>query len=76
MYDLNEYLSLDALSATLSLPRQYLKRLAVGGKIPFLLVGSRMRFNLVSVKESLTQLAAGNLGVEEKGAKRAGKVAV
>lgn len=57
MFD-DGYISLENLSASLSLPQGYLKQLAADRKIPFLLIGSRMRFNMKDVQEALGKLAS------------------
>ena len=52
-----QYLSLEALSATLGLPHQYLRNLAAEGHIPFLDVNGRKRFSEREVREALASLA-------------------
>jgi len=56
--DIGEYLPLDALAATLNLPRPYLRRLAREGRIPVLHVNGRLRFDEVQVRGALRRLAA------------------
>ena len=53
------YISLDVLAGTLSLPKPYLKKLADDGKIPFLNVSGRRRFNTKSVRAALQKLEKG-----------------
>ena len=56
--DAHEYISLDALAASLGLPRTYLRRLATEGTIPVLQVSGRLRFDEKAVREALRVLAA------------------
>lgn len=66
--DENMFVSMDHLAARLSLPQRYLKQLAADRKIPFLLVGNRMKFNPIAVQEVLGQLASINSeGDESRG---------
>jgi hypothetical protein len=55
---LTAYHSLKSLSATLNLPCAYLKRLADGGQIPFLMLPCGRRFEEQSVIEALRRIAA------------------
>ena len=52
------YISLEALSATLGLPKAYLKNLADSGEIPCLDVNGRRRFNRQAVRETLDSKAS------------------
>ena len=52
-----EYLPLEALAATVGLPRRYLKDLAGRGDIPALNVNGRLRFDEGAVREALARLA-------------------
>jgi len=51
------YITLDGLSTRLNLPGSYLRNLAEGNRIPFLLVKGRMRFHEDQVREALGNLA-------------------
>ena len=53
----SQYIPLDALSATLGLPRNYLRALAMKGDIPHLNVNGRMRFSERQVREKLDAIA-------------------
>ena len=52
-----QYLTLDALSSVLGLPRTYLRRLAKLGDLPYLNVGGKMRFSEAQVREKLEAMA-------------------
>lgn len=52
------YISLEVLSATLGLPKGYLKDLADSGEIPCLDVNGRRRFNYQVVRETLDSKAS------------------
>ncbi len=52
------YYSLEALSAALALPKTWLRDQADAGAIPCLMVGSRRRFDLQAVRDSLAERAA------------------
>jgi hypothetical protein len=51
------YHSLESLAATLRLPKTYLRDLAKSGTIPVLVVGGRLRFDVVQVQRALRVLA-------------------
>ena len=59
--DIGEYLPLDALAATLNLPRPYLRRLVSERRIPVLHVNGRLRFDEAQVREALRRLAGDTL---------------
>lgn len=52
-----QYLSLEALAAVLSLPQNYLRKLAKQKQIPSLKVGNRMKFQESEVREALAKMA-------------------
>lgn len=52
-----QYLSLEALSAVLSLPQNYLRQLAEQKQIPMLIVANRMRFQESEVRYALLKMA-------------------
>jgi len=52
-----EYISLDALAASLGLPRTYLRRLATEKVIPALDVSGRLRFDEEAVRSALVRLS-------------------
>ena len=52
------YYSLEALAATLALPKGWLKDEADAGRIPCLKVGTRRRFDLQAVRDALAERAA------------------
>lgn len=53
----SDYLSLEALAVTLSLPQTYLKRLIDSGKLPYIDTGNgRKRFQESAVREALSQM--------------------
>lgn len=52
-----EFISLEALSVTLGLPRKYLRELSDTGKIPHLNVNGRLRFNAAQVRHALVEMA-------------------
>jgi len=54
-----QYLSLEALAATLGLPQKYIKNLAQQGQIPFLNVNGRKRFCEPEVRDALSELSKG-----------------
>jgi excisionase family DNA binding protein len=64
----SEYLPLDALAATVGLPRAYLRRLAREGRLPCLNVGGRLRFDEGQVREALRRLAAEGHVTADEGA--------
>lgn len=53
-----DYVSLRILSSRLGLSGGYLKRLADGGKIPFLQVGRQRRYNISQVREVLLKFSS------------------
>lgn len=53
-----EYISLEALAATLGLPQTFLRRLADQREIPSLNVNGRLRFDEGEVREALNRIAA------------------
>ena len=59
------YRSLEALAAALALPKAWLKHEADAGRIPYLMVGPRRRFDLRAVRDSLAGRAA--VEVEDSG---------
>lgn len=60
MFD-DGYITLDLLATRLNLPYAYLKDLAERGKIPFLSVRGRKRFNEKEVRSSLKVMSRSNL---------------
>lgn len=54
---LYDYLSLDSLALQLALPKTYMKRLVDAGKIPYLTVSGRKRFQEKSVRQALERMA-------------------
>ena len=52
----SQYLSLEALAATLGLPQGYLRNLASEGQIPFLDVNGRKRFYEEDVRDALKKM--------------------
>jgi excisionase family DNA binding protein len=53
----NEYISLDELSVRLRLPRRFLRQEVNAGRIPYLRVGGRLRFEAAAVGEALRRQA-------------------
>jgi len=53
-----QYLSLEALAATLGLPQKYLKDLAKSNEIPCLDVNGRLRFDPNRVRKALDRIAS------------------
>jgi hypothetical protein len=53
-----KYISFEVLAASTRLPQKYLKDLIAAGKIPYLDVNGRMRFNPAQVQAALDKLAA------------------
>ena len=53
-----QYLSLEALAATLGLPQKYLKDLVQNGKIPCLNVNGRLKFDPDNVRKALDRIAS------------------
>jgi excisionase family DNA binding protein len=51
------YYTLESLAIKLNLPQGYLRQMAEGKKIPFLVVGGRKRFNPAQVQAALDKLA-------------------
>jgi len=62
----SEYLPLDALAATLGLPRSYLRRMAREGSIPALNVNGRLRFDEAAVREALARLTRSRKTVKRR----------
>lgn len=56
----NEYISLELISARLNLPEKYLKELIEEGKIPYLAVGKRKRFQEQAVRAALSEIEQGD----------------
>lgn len=54
----NNFVSLEALAAELSLPKAYLKQLAIKDLIPYLNVNRRLRFDIMAVRQALADIAA------------------
>ena len=52
------YIPLDALAATLKLPRPWLRKEADAGRIPHLKIGRRRLFQVQQVQEALAERAA------------------
>lgn len=53
----NTYISLEALAASLGLPKPFLRKQAERGLIPCLRVGGRLRFEEPAVREALRRQA-------------------
>ena len=54
---ITDYISLDCLALTLSLPRAYLKRLVDAGKLPYINAGNgRKRFQEKVVRDALSRI--------------------
>lgn len=56
MYNDNDYLSIAALSGRLGLSEAYLKEQATAGRIPFLIVKGRRKFNVGTVRAALDKI--------------------
>ena len=56
MYNDNDYLSIAALSGRLGLSEAYLKEQANAGRIPFLIVKGRRKFNVGAVRAALAKM--------------------
>jgi excisionase family DNA binding protein len=56
----NRPISLQRLAAHLRLPREWLRREALDGRLPCLRVGKRLLFNVAAVEEALAARAAHN----------------
>lgn len=52
-----EYITLEKVARQLNLPKRYIRDLTKAGKIPHLIVGGRMRFNLPLVQNALLKIA-------------------
>jgi hypothetical protein len=52
-----QYLSLEALAATLNLPQKYIRELAVEGEVPCLSVSGRLRFDEGDVRSALSAIS-------------------
>lgn len=52
------YHSLDSLAVTLGLPRRFLREQVQEGRIPYLKIGDRLRFDEGAVREAMRELAA------------------
>ena len=63
---IQEFVSLECLSATLRLPRRYLRALAFAGEIPALRVSGRLRFHIGTVKAALLRKAEHDVQEETK----------
>ena len=55
--DDTKYISIERLSGKLGLSREYLNTLVAQKKIPFLKVGSRLKFNPSAVQAALDNIA-------------------
>ena len=51
------YYSLEAVAGKLNLPRVYIRRMAEEKRIPYLVVGGRLRFNPSAVQSALDKIA-------------------
>jgi len=60
----NSFLSLDALSVTLGLPRTYLRAEAKAERIPCLRIGRRLLFDADAVRKTLAARAAAGIAGE------------
>ncbi|MBA7696835.1 hypothetical protein ES703_105487 [subsurface metagenome] len=54
------YINLDSLTTRLNLPRAYLQDLVKRGKLPFLSVKGRERFNEAEVRAALKEMSLNN----------------
>ena len=52
----DEYISLEKVAGQVGLPQKYIRKLTETGKIPHLVVGSRLRFQLRTVRDSLSRI--------------------
>lgn len=50
------YISLEKVAGQLSLPQKFIREKAKAGKIPHLIVGSRLRFQLKAVRAALDKI--------------------
>jgi len=60
------YNPLNVTARLLGLPAPYIKELAQQGKIPFLKIRNRLRFNPEAVQEALDEIAANKGDNDEK----------
>jgi hypothetical protein len=59
----DKLLSLPRLAARLRLPREWIEKEAVAGRLPCLRIGKRLFFNPDAVERALAKLAAEDRGV-------------
>ena len=59
MFD-SGYITLDSLTTRMNLPRAYLQDLVERGKLPFLSVRGRERFNEAEVRAALKEMSLNN----------------
>jgi hypothetical protein len=53
----DEYTSLEKVSRQLRLPQSYIRQQTEAGKIPHLIVGGRLRYQVKAVREALARLS-------------------
>lgn len=66
----DEYIQLELISARLNLPEKYLKELVEDGKIPYLAVGKRKRFQEQAVRAALNDIEQAELARQQNGGKQ------
>ena len=54
----DEYISLEKVSRQLRLPQKYIRQQTEAGKIPHLVVGGRLRYQVRAVREALAGLSS------------------
>ena len=52
----DEYTSLEKVSRQLRLPQSYIRQQTEAGKIPHLIVGGRLRYQVKAVREALSRI--------------------
>jgi len=62
----NEYISLEKVAGQLNLPQSYIRRQTESGKIPHLLVGGRLRYQLRAVRAALDKIEKQSLRPKPK----------
>lgn len=66
-----EYITLEKVAGQLNLPKRYIRDLGRAGKIPHLIVGGRMMFNLPLVQNALLKIAESKTTHKSKESKNA-----
>jgi len=62
MFDDEQYISLEMVSARVNLSERFIREKTKAGKIPHLIVGGRLRFQVKSVRAALKDMEQGGGG--------------